>query len=164
MPKVSVIVPVYNTEKYLRQCLDSVVNQTLQDIEVICIDDGSTDDSKRILDEYAHRDARILVYSKENGGQSSARNKGMDLAQGDYLYFLDSDDYILDTACNGVQREHNKKLNNGLPILHKVPPKRDYGRYFCIMAEKGGTSHGGLTEKLSPFFHAKKQEVNAYGR
>ena len=66
--------------------------------------------------------------------------------------------------CNGVQREHNKKLNNGLPILHKVPPKRDYGRHFCIMAEKGGTSHGGLTEKLSPFFHAKKQEVNAYGR
>ena len=63
--------------------------------------------------------------------------------------------------CNGVQREHNKKLNNGLPILHKVPPKRDYGRYFCIMAEKGGTSHGGLTEKLSLFFHAKKQEVNA---
>ena len=55
-------------------------------------------------------------------------------------------------------------LNNGLPILHKVPPKRDYGRYFCIMAEKGGTSHGGLTEKLSLFFHAKKQEVNAYGR
>lgn len=67
-------------------------------------------------------------------------------------------------VCNGVQREHNKKLNNGLPILHKVPPKRDYGRYFCIMAEKGGTFHGGLTEKLSPFFHAKKQEVNAYGR
>ena len=71
---------------------------------------------------------------------------------------------LFDEICNGVQREHNKKLNNGLPILHKVPPKRDYGRYFCIMAEKGGTSHGGLTEKLSPFFHAKKQEVNAYGR
>ena len=71
---------------------------------------------------------------------------------------------IFTEPCNGVQREHNKKLNNGLPILHKVPPKRDYGRYFCIMAEKGGTSHGGLTEKLSLFFHAKKQEVNAYGR
>ena len=71
---------------------------------------------------------------------------------------------VLNKLCNGVQREHNKKLNNGLPILHKVPPKRDYGRYFCIMAEKGGTSHGGLTEKLSLFFHAKKQEVNAYGR
>ena len=76
---------------------------------------------------------------------------------------LSADD-IKNIPCNGVQREHNKKLNNGLPILHKVPPKRDYGRYFCIMAEKGGTSHGGLTEKLSPFFHAKKQEVNAYGR
>lgn len=74
------------------------------------------------------------------------------------------DTKVLKDICNGVQREHNKKLNNGLPILHKVPPKRDYGRYFCIMAEKGGTSHGGLTEKLSPFFHAKKQEVNAYGR
>ena len=67
-------------------------------------------------------------------------------------------------VCNGVQREHNKKLNNGLPILHKVPPKRDYGRYFCIMAKKGGTAHGGLTEKLSPFFHAQKQEKNAEGR
>ena len=81
--------------------------------------------------------------------------------------YVDANDknifYYVD-CCNGVQREHNKKLNNGLPILHKVPPKRDYGRYFCIMAEKGGTSHGGLTEKLSPFFHAKKQEVNAYGR
>ena len=73
-------------------------------------------------------------------------------------------DFTLKNHCNGVQREHNKKLNNGLPILHKVPPKRDYGRYFCIMAKKGGTSHGGLTEKLSLFFHAKKQEVNAYGR
>ena len=77
---------------------------------------------------------------------------------------VDSCFYVWINGCNGVQREHNKKLNNGLPILHKVPPKRDYGRYFCIMAEKGGTSHGGLTEKLSPFFHAKKQEVNAYGR
>lgn len=75
-----------------------------------------------------------------------------------------STQFFLSDDCNGVQREHNKKLNNGLPILRKVPPKRDYGRYFCIMAEKGGTSHGGLTEKLSPFFHAKKQEVNAYGR
>lgn len=80
-----------------------------------------------------------------------------------FLKFV-HDDNVYCKYCNGVQREHNKKLNNGLPILHKVPPKRDYGRYFCIMAEKGGTSHGGLTEKLSLFFHAKKQEVNAYGR
>lgn len=83
---------------------------------------------------------------------------------GDWNKFYIKPDWVAGNICNGVQREHNKKLNNGLPILHKVPPKRDYGRYFCIMAEKGGTSHGGLTEKLSPFFHAKKQEVNAYGR
>ena len=94
-------------------------------------------------------------------------NNALDEVGGDvigriYEYFLNK--FAKNIACNGVQREHNKKLNNGLPILHKVPPKRDYGRYFCIMAEKGGTSHGGLTEKLSPFFHAKKQEVNAYGR
>ena len=79
-------------------------------------------------------------------------------------YDLKNHLYIKKNSCNGVQREHNKKLNNGLPILHKVPPKRDYGRYFCILAEKGGTTHGGLTEKLSPFFYAQKQEVNAYGR
>jgi hypothetical protein len=89
-------------------------------------------------------------------------------AQGNHLHFLQEENkrlpFLKNLCCNGVQREHNKKLNNGLPILHKVPPKRDYGRYFCIMAEKGGTSHGGLTEKLSLFFHAKKQEVNAYGR
>lgn len=85
---------------------------------------------------------------------------GLSSRQSNYL----AAGYVLSCICNGVQREHNKKLNNGLPILHKVPPKRDYGRYFCIMAEKGGTSHGGLTEKLSLFFHAKKQEVNAYGR
>ena len=82
----------------------------------------------------------------------------------DFVADRDMSATVNNNICNGVQREHNKKLNNGLPILHKVPPKRDYGRYFCIMAEKGGTSHGGLTEKLSSFFHAKKQEVNAYGR
>ncbi len=87
-------------------------------------------------------------------------DKALETVQEIYRQF----ENIQQFPCNGVQREHNKKLNNGLPILHKVPPKRDYGRYFCIMAEKGGTSHGGLTEKLSPFFHAKKQEVNAYGR
>ena len=85
-----------------------------------------------------------------------------EMSNGNHRLVVYDNRYSSAYSCNGVQREHNKKLNNGLPILHKVPPKRDYGRYFCIMAEKGGTSHGGLTEKLSPFFHAKKQEVNAY--
>jgi hypothetical protein len=90
--------------------------------------------------------------------------KALDMTLVELLCVEENEEQTATNDCNGVQREHNKKLNNGLPILHKVPPKRDYGRYFCIMAEKGGTSHGGLTEKLSLFFHAKKQEVNAYGR
>ena len=109
-----------------------------------------------------------LIVGRNNTAKTSCNNcintvlQGSDFSYNDYP--LSKRENLYNLFCNGVQREHNKKLNNGLPILRKVPPKRDYGRYFCIMAEKGGTSHGGLTEKLSLFFHAKKQEVNAYGR
>ncbi len=92
--KVSVIVPVYNTQEYLAQCLDSVIGGTLEDIEIICVDDGSTDGSREILNEYASRDGRIKVLAKENGGLSSARNAGLAEAAGEYVLFLDSDDYI----------------------------------------------------------------------
>ena len=92
--KVSVIIPVYNVEKYLCKCLDSVVNQTLRDIEIICVDDGSTDSSWEILKEYAQRDDRIKLIHKENGGLSSARNVAMQVAKGDYIGFIDSDDWI----------------------------------------------------------------------
>ena len=78
MPKVSVIIPVYNVEKYLRQCLDSIINQTLRDIEIICVDDGSTDSSGAICDEYARMDSRIYVSHKENAGQGVARNTALD--------------------------------------------------------------------------------------
>ncbi len=95
MPKVSVIIPVYNTEKYLRKCLDSVCNQTLLDIEIICIDDCSTDNSLNILKEYASKDNRIkLIEFKENKGATVARNTGIDEAKGEYIGFIDSDDYI----------------------------------------------------------------------
>lgn len=93
-PKVSVIIPVYNTEKYLRECLDSAVNQTLKDIEIICVDDGSTDGSLEILHEYAAKDSRFSVFSQENSGQSVARNVAMKRAHGKYFFFLDSDDYL----------------------------------------------------------------------
>lgn len=92
--KVSVIIPVYNTEKYLEECLDSVMNQTLKDIEIICINDGSTDNSPDILKGYAERDDRISVYSHENKGLGATRNIGIDLSRGEYLYFIDSDDFI----------------------------------------------------------------------
>ena len=93
-PLVSVIVPVYNSEKYLRQCLDSIVNQTLKDIEIICVDDGSTDGSAAILNEYAIRDERIKVIIQKNGGSSLARNIGIARATGKYIGFVDADDHI----------------------------------------------------------------------
>lgn len=92
--KVSVIIPVYNVEKYLRQCLDSVVNQTLKDIEIICVDDGSTDSSLRILEEYAAKDPRIRILRQQNLFAGVARNNGMKIARGKYLSFLDSDDFF----------------------------------------------------------------------
>lgn len=94
MPKISIIVPVYNVEKYLRKCIDSILNQTFKDFELILIDDGSTDESGKICDEYNLKDNRIKVIHKENGGLSSARNAGLDIAQGEYIGFVDSDDWI----------------------------------------------------------------------
>lgn len=92
--KVSIIVPVYNVEDYLSECLDSICNQTLKDIEIICINDGSSDNSLDILNEYSKKDKRISVISKENGGQGVARNLGITLANGEYIGFVDSDDWI----------------------------------------------------------------------
>lgn len=94
MPAISIIIPVYNVEKYLRRCLDSVLNQTFQDWQAICVNDGSPDNSAEILEEYARRDKRFVVVTKENGGLSDARNAGMAVATGDYVMYLDSDDFI----------------------------------------------------------------------
>lgn len=98
-PLVSIIVPVYNVENYLRACLDSLINQSLQDVEFICIDDGSFDESPNILDEYAASDDRFVVIHKENGGVSAARNLGLERARGRYVLFVDSDDRISLCAC-----------------------------------------------------------------
>ncbi len=92
--KLSIIVPVYNVEKYLHKCVDSILSQTLTDFECILVDDGSTDNSSVICDEYAAKDPRIVVIHKQNGGLSSARNTGLDISQGDYIGFVDSDDWI----------------------------------------------------------------------
>ena len=92
--KVSVIIPVYNVEKYLRQNLESVANQTLKDIEIICVDDGSTDSSFEIVKEFAEKDSRFIAVSQENGGAGAARNNGLRRAKGKYLSFLDSDDFF----------------------------------------------------------------------
>ena len=95
MPLITIIVPVYNTEAYLPRCLDSILSQSFADFELLLVDDGSTDGSGLICDSYADRDGSIRVFHKENGGVSSARNLGIDKAQGEWLYFVDSDDELL---------------------------------------------------------------------
>ncbi|MDR2580208.1 MAG: glycosyltransferase [Fibromonadaceae bacterium] len=94
MDKISIIIPVFNVEPYIRKCLDSVVNQTYANLEILLINDGSTDGSEKICDEYAEKDRRIKVFHKENGGVSSAKNVGLKNFTGDYLGFVDSDDWI----------------------------------------------------------------------
>lgn len=94
MPSISIIIPVYNTEQYLHRCVDSVLSQTFEDFELLLVDDGSTDKSGAICDEYAAKDSRVRVFHKENGGVGSARDLGLDNAIGDYVTFADSDDWI----------------------------------------------------------------------
>ena len=94
LPIVSIIIPVYNVEKYIEKCLNSVLNQTLKDIEIICINDGSTDNSLMILKEFAKKDKRIVLINQENKGQGESRNLGISIAKGEYIAFLDSDDWV----------------------------------------------------------------------
>ena len=92
--KISIIVPIYNVKKYIQQCVESLINQTYKNLEIILIDDGSTDGCGELCDEFGKKDQRIHVIHKQNGGLSDARNKGIDVASGDYIGFVDSDDWI----------------------------------------------------------------------
>ena len=91
---VSIIVPIYNTEKYLRKCVDSILKQTYENLEVILVNDGSPDNSLEICREYERLDSRVKVINKKNGGLSSARNAGLEICTGKYITFVDSDDYL----------------------------------------------------------------------
>ena len=99
---ISVIIPVYNSEKYLHKCIDSVLSQSYTNFEVILVNDGSTDSSGMICDEYAEKDERVRVFHKDNGGVSTARNLGIDYATGKYVLFIDSDDYMTDDAVEKI--------------------------------------------------------------
>ncbi|MBQ1446855.1 MAG: glycosyltransferase family 2 protein, partial [Solobacterium sp.] len=94
MVKVSVILPVYNAEEHLQHCIDSILAQEFEDLELIAVDDGSKDGSPAMLDDYTAKDSRIKVIHKENGGVSSTRNRGLEEAQGEYIQFIDSDDWL----------------------------------------------------------------------
>ena len=114
MPKVSIVIPVYNTDKYLVQCLQSIQNQTLNDFEVVCINDGSTDSSLKILKDFAQNDNRFIIIDKKNEGQGVARNCGIEKAKGEYLIFIDSDDWLEE---NALELCYNKIKNDNTDIL-----------------------------------------------
>ena len=148
-PVFSVIIPIYNVERQLDKCVQSIINQTYSDIEIILVDDGSPDNCPAMCDEYAKRDKRIKVIHKENGGLSDARNKGLKAATGKYVMFVDSDDYIELSTCesllpfaekdydiisgNGIAEGANKKLTQ------KVEPKVCYTgkEYLKVALERG---------------------------
>ena len=146
--KVSVIIPVYNSVKYLKESLDSVLKQTLKEIEIICVDDGSNDGSGILLKEYATRDDRIVLFSQTNRGVSTARNVGIQAAKGEYIYFLDSDDYIepdtLETAC----REMDIK---NLGIV-----------YFDTYAFSEGDISEKIVEEKNKAYHRKNDYSSIY--
>lgn len=116
MPEISIIVPVYNVEKYVKQCLQSILNQTFSDFEVIIIDDGSSDQSGKICDDFARLNSKITVLHTENEGLASARNKGLDRAKGDYICFVDSDDYLQE---------------NYLEFLYRIIQNSEYDFVSC---------------------------------
>lgn len=114
MPKISLIIPVYKVENYLRECIDSILNQDYSDYEVILVDDGSPDNCPAICDEYAEKDSRITVLHKKNAGPSAARNAGIPYITGEYVWFVDSDDYLPDDAFETIE----KYFNDDADIIH----------------------------------------------
>jgi glycosyltransferase EpsH len=114
IPKVSIIIPIYNVEKYLQQCIDSCINQNLKEIEIILINDGSTDSSIAICNHNAQRDSRIVIVHQSNKGLSGARNAGIEIARSEYLLFLDADDWIDATTCEEV---YNSAINHNADVI-----------------------------------------------
>lgn len=145
-PLISIIIPVYNVEKYIKDCVNSILKQTYTNLEIILIDDGSTDTSGQICDDYACKDSRINVIHKANGGLSEARNVGIDIAKGEYITFIDSDDYVFPSfieylhdlisrnnadisVCQPINvDEYNKALSKGGEQIDKVVK----GNYDCM--------------------------------
>lgn len=150
MKKVSVVVPVYNVERYLGKCLDSLVNQTIDDIEILVVNDGSTDGSQEIIDEF--QSSRIRSFRKENGGLSDARNFGLDRAEGEFIGFVDSDDYVYAemfeemyalakkhnaemVICNLQRVDENGKITQKLTQIPDMPEKIDLAKHISVFSD-----------------------------
>lgn len=114
---ISVIMPVYNVENYIEKCLDSVCNQSFKDLEIICVNDGSTDNSLKLLEDYAKRDSRIKIITQENGGIGHARNTGLKNATGEYVLFVDSDDFLCENSLDELY--YNINSNNSDLVIFK---------------------------------------------
>ena len=150
-PKISIIIPMYNVEKYLRRCLDSVQNQTFKQWQAICVDDGSPDKSGEIAEEYAKKDKRFIVVHKENGGLSDARNYGMPHATGQYIMFLDSDDFIHPQT---MEIAYNTAIKNKSDIVSFT-----YDRIYRPRLMVRHVLHLD-TDNVTPFGIKKKYDVN----
>lgn len=140
MDKISIIVPVYNNYNFLDKCLDSIINQTYKNIEIILINDGSTDDSKKKLKDYAKEDSRIILIDKKNEGVSKARNNGIKISTGKYITFVDSDDYL---ECDAIEKMYNALIKNKVDLIranyqvhYKESDKVDVGDLFLIGNKK----------------------------
>lgn len=120
---ISIIIPFFNSEKYISDCIKSIVNQSIEDIEVVCIDDGSTDSSLAIVEIFAEKDKRIKLYRQNNQGRSAARNLGLTKAQGEYICFVDSDDLLMDGALNLLLQKFEKEVDavvSSIGVRHEV--------------------------------------------
>lgn len=147
MPQISIIVPVYKTEKYLQRCVDSLLHQTFSDFEVLLVDDGSPDNCPAMCDEYAKKDSRIKVLHQKNGGVSSARNAGLEAAVGEYVTFVDSDDYV-------EPQMYEKMLS--------VAKKHDCDVVMCDCVKEFPGHHEAYTHDIRPGFYNKEQLKNEY--
>lgn len=136
-PIVSVIVPVYNAEKYLRECLESIQNQTLKDIEIICVNDGSTDGSKNILKEFAKKDQRFVILNKKNSGVNSARAEGYKKAHGKYIAWADNDDILEPTMYEKLCNEASKNKSEIVICNYKMYPKNVAGKEVWYRSYEG---------------------------
>lgn len=159
--KVSVIVPIYNMEEYLERCIQSIIEQSYSNLEIILIDDGSTDSSKKIIEHYRRMDERIVAIFKENGGLSDARNCGIKVAKGEYLLFVDSDDYIhsecvreliciaLKEECDIVQCAMEKGMDEHFPDRKMIKRYRIYNHYTIFLQRNLAVAACGKLYKRS---------------
>lgn len=145
-PEISVIVPVYNTAKYLRRCVDSILAQTFTDFELLLINDGSKDNSGTICDEYTEKDSRVRVFHKPNGGVSSARNVGLDNAKGEWIYFIDSDDIIIPDA---LETFLSAAVNTDLVISEYQYIFSNGKKYFGLVSGDGYFEGDQMIKKVS---------------